>query len=393
MSDVKSPVILQVIPALSAGGAERTAVEMAEAITLAGGTALVASEGGRMLDELTRAGGMHIPLPAATKNPLRMLANVRTLIQICKEYGVQLIHARSRAPGWSARLAAYQLKLPFVTTYHGVYNQGGKLKSAYNSVMASGNRVIANSHYTASIVSARHKTPEERLTVIHRGVDLKRFDPAKVSADAIAGLRTKWGLEPADRIVLVAARLTRWKGQTTVVDAAARLMRTAALRDTVFIFAGDPQGRDRYVGELERRIATNGLQRSVRIVGHCADMPAAFAAAHLTLVPSIEPEAFGRSSVEAQAMGCPVIVSDTGALRETLEPDTTGWLVPPGDAAALSRQLAESLLLPQPRLAAMREAAARHARAHFSIARMQENTLAVYDELLQTCLTRAFCGK
>ncbi len=392
MSDLKSPVILQVIPSLAAGGAERTAVEMAEAITRAGGVALVASEGGRLEDELAAAGGEHIPFPAATKNPLRIIANGAALARLAKARGVDLIHARSRAPAWTARLAARQLKLPFVTTYHGIYNQNGGVKALYNSVMASGNRVIANSHYTAGIVRARHGTPPERLAVIHRGVDLNRFDPAAVSAEQIAALRAQWELEPTDRIVLVAARLTRWKGQTVAVDAVARLMRTAALRDTVLVLAGDAQGRTDYVAELERRIATHELKRHVRIAGHCADMATAFAAAHLTVVPSIEPEAFGRTSVEAQAMGCPVIVSNIGALPETLVTGdaATGWLTPPNDAGALAAQLDESLSLPEARLAAMRAAAARHARENFSIARMQERTLAVYDELLQTGLSPAF---
>lgn len=393
MSDLKSPVILQVIPSLAAGGAERTAVEMAEAIKRGGGVALVASEGGRLEDELARAGGEHIPFPAATKNPLRILANAARLERIIKERSVSLVHARSRAPAWSARIAAARAGVPFVTTYHGVYNQKGAVKGFYNSVMASGARVIANSHFTAGIVRTRHKTPVERLVVIHRGVDLKRFDPDKVNAEQIAALRTQWQVEPADRIVLVPARLTRWKGQSVVIDAAARLMRTTALRDTVFIIAGDPQGRAAYVQELERRIATQSLQRHVRIVGHCADMPAAFAAARLTVVASIEPEAFGRVSVEAQAMGCPVIVSTAGALPETVAAGETGWLVPAGDDAALAARLDESLSLPDSRLAALRAAAIRHARAQFSIEHMQERTLAVYDELLQTRLSAAFRGE
>jgi glycosyltransferase involved in cell wall biosynthesis len=365
---------------------------MAAAITRGGGVALVASEGGRLEDELAEVGGEHIPFPAATKNPARILANVGALMRLAKARGVDLIHARSRAPAWTARLAARRLKLPFVTTYHGIYGESGRVKALYNSVMASGDRVIANSHYTAGIVRARYGTPPERLAVIHRGVDLERFDPETVSPEQIAALRAQWELEPTDRVVLVAARLTRWKGQTVAVDAASRLMRTASLRNTVFVLAGDAQGRNDYVAELERRIATHELKRHVRIAGHCSDMATAFAAAHLTVVPSIEPEAFGRTSVEAQAMGCPVIVSNIGALPETLVTGegATGWLTPPNDAGALAAQLDESLSLPDARLAPMRAAAARHAREHFSIARMQERTLALYDELLQTGLSAAF---
>jgi len=391
----KAPTILQIIPELGTGGAERTVIEVAEAIVRAGGTALVASEGGRLADELAQMGGELIPFPAGSKNPLRMAANASRLEALIRARGIDLVHARSRAPAWSAYLAARRTKRPFVTTYHGIYNQKSPLKSWYNSVMARGDVVIANSHYTARLVRERHGTPESRLRVIYRGVDLQRFSPSAVSAARIASLKESWGVPADARVIVQAARLTRWKGQHVLIGAAGLLQHKPCFRGMVVVIAGDDQGRSAYREELATRIHSLGLAGRVVLTGHCADVPAAFAGAWLAVVPSIEPEAFGRASIEAQAMGCPVIASAIGALPETLRLDTrdeakrSGWTVPAGDEAELARALESALQTPAQLHSAM-AAAARNNAAAFSKTALQGSTLQVYDDLLgsrmaQTC--------
>jgi glycosyltransferase involved in cell wall biosynthesis len=285
--------------------------------------------------------------------------------------------------------------VPFVTTYHGVYNQKSALKSWYNGVMARGDIVIANSHYTAGILQARHGTPDARLRVIYRGVDLTRFAPEAVGAERIAALRGKWGVDSKARLVVFAARLTRWKGQHVAIGAAALLKDRADFSDVIFILAGDDQGRAGYRRELASRIVELGLAGRVLLPGHCEDMPAAFLTASLALVPSIEAEAFGRISVEAQAMGCPVAVSDLGALPETILQDgaggaASGWVFPAGDAAALAERIAMALSLPAERRAAIGRAAREHVAARFSKATLQRETLSVYDNLLLSKLTDRF---
>lgn len=270
------PVVLQIIPTLGTGGAERTTIEVCEALAMAGGEALVASEGGRLEAELAAAGGELIRFPAGAKNPARLLANAWRLQRLIEDRGVRLVHARSRAPAWSALMAARLAKVPFVTTYHGIYNQKSAPKSWYNSVMARGDTVIANSHYTARILQARHGTPGARLRVIHRGVDLARFAPAAVSSDRIAALRTKWGVSSDARLIVLAARLTRWKGQHVAIGAAALLKDRPGFGGVVFVLAGDDQGRTGYSRELASRIAELGLSGRVLLPGHCEDMLAAF---------------------------------------------------------------------------------------------------------------------
>lgn len=381
--------ILQVIPELEAGGAERTAVDIARGLTEVGARALVATEGGRLVAELQAKGGVWLPFPAASKNPVAMALNVRKLVELCREEAVDLIHARSRAPAWVALAAARILKLPFVTTYHGSYNSRSAVKTLYNSVMARGDVVIANSLYTAGLIRAKHPVAGDRVRVVNRGTNFSAFAPSAVTAERVQTLRKAWGVENHQRIVLLPGRLTGWKGQRVLIEAA-RIMRDGGDTETAFILAGDAQGRDGYVKELDGLIAKAGLEGRVRRVGHCTDMPAAMLSAAVVAVPSTDPEAFGRVAVEAQAMGTPVVVSDLGAVPETvLAPpqvspgERTGWRVPPADAAALAAGLGEALALRPSARDALARRARTHVERHFSLEAMVLQTLDVYCALLE----------
>ncbi len=390
------PTILQIVPRLDAGGAELSVVEIAGAVARAGGRSIVLAEPGRLAASIAAAGGEVHRFPAATKNPLRIVANVRHIADIAAREGVDLIHARSRAPAWSALGAARRAGVPFVTTYHGAYSETNAAKRLYNSVMARGDVVIANSRYTAGLIAARYGTPSQRVEVIHRGVDTAAFDPAQIAPERVAALRRSWGVTPHQPVILQAARLTRWKGQGVLIDAVAQLQAQGRLQDAAVVLAGDPQGRHDYVEGLRGLIARQGLEGRAHIVGHVADMPAAYLAAHVTVVASTEPEAFGRTAIEAAALGCPVIATDIGAPPETVVAGSspaegpTGWLVPPADVEAMAERLSEALGLPPAARAAVGERARRHALANFSVTSMQRSTLGVYDRLLGTTLKARF---
>ncbi len=380
--------VLQIVPELDAGGAERTAVDVASGLAYAGARALVATQGGRLVAELQAKGGIWIPFPARTKNPIAMLANARRLRGVCLDEGVDIIHARSRAPAWSALLAARSLGIPLVTTYHGSYAGKSAVKVLYNSVMARGDVVIANSFFTADLIARQHPFARDRVRVIHRGTDLRQFSGLAVEPDRVERLRKVWGAPPHKRIILLAARLTAWKGQRVLIDAAKRLI-DRGVDDIAVVLVGDPQGRDSYVKELDAQVARLGLGGIVIRAGHCTDMPAAFLAASVVTVPSTEPEAFGRSAVEAQAMGAPVVVSDLGAVPETViaPPQApaalrTGWRVPAGDAGALADALQEALGLGASARDSLARRARAHVEAHFSLDRMIGDTLDVYAALL-----------
>ena len=380
--------ILQIIPELDAGGAERTAVDIAAGLAEVGARPLVATEGGRLIGDLQTKGGVWVPFPAASKNPLAMLYNVRRLARICHDEGVSLIHARSRAPAWVALGAARALNLPFVTTYHGSYAGRSGIKLRYNGVMARGDAVIANSHYTADLIRRLYPAAASRISGIHRGTDLAEFSTRAVAPERVEQIRKSWGVADHERVVLLAARLTGWKGQTVLIDAAAQL-KASGLADVAFVLAGDPQGRASYVRDLDNLIAARGLAEAGGRLGHCHDMPAAFLAATVVAVPSTEPEAFGRSAVEAQAMGTPVVVSELGAVPETVlaPPDVaaqarTGWRIPAGNAGALAEAIQAALSLGASARESLAARARAHVERHFSLSRMVSATLDVYIDCL-----------
>lgn len=387
----KAPTILQIVPELETGGAELSAIEMVEAIVTAGGRALVVSEGGRMEDALVAAGGELIRMPVATKNPLQIWRNGRAIANLATAESVDLLHARSRAPAWSTLIASRRSSIPFITTYHGAYGERNAAKRFYNSVMVRGLKVIANSEYTAQLIKSRYQTADRKIRVIHRGV-AAAFDPSKVDAERVQGIRERWGVADGLRIVLLAGRLTGWKGQRVLIDAFAELDRQARTGGAVVVLAGDHQGRDSYRDRLAEQIETAKLENRVLLVGHEKDMPGAFAAAHIAVVPSTEPEAFGRTAVEAQAMGCPVIASRHGAPPETViappEADAntqTGWLAEPGNARDLAAKLREALELPDAARRAMGANARSNVQSRFTSALMKSKTLMLYNEVFDEC--------
>lgn len=373
-----SATVLQVLPSLDTGGVERGTVEMTQAIVAAGGAALVASEGVRLVAAVERAGGRHIRLPLASKNPATIWLNAGRLGRLIRTEGVGIIHARSRAPAWSALLAARRTGARFVTTYHGVYNEGVPGKRRYNAVMAKGDRVIAISRFVAALLAARHGVEPSRIRVIPRGVDPALFDPARVTAPQVAQLAAAWRVPDGAPVVMLPARLTRWKGAAVLIDAMARL----ACTDACCVLVGATQGRERFARQLQAQAQALGMAGRLRMAGHCDDMPAALALADVVVSASLDPEGFGRAVIEAQAMARPVIATDHGGAAETVEHGVTGWRVPPGDAGALAAALDHALAMQPDGRRGMGERARASVLAHYTTAAMQAATLDVYRELL-----------
>jgi glycosyltransferase involved in cell wall biosynthesis len=371
--------VLQVLPALGEqGGVERGTVDVAAAIVAAGGRALVASAGGPRVHGLARVRADHVTIPAGSKNPLVMYRNSRRLAELIRRERVDLVHARSRAPAWSAFAAAERCGVPFVTTFHGTYGTSGPLKLRYNSIMARGERVIAISNFIADHVHTVYGVPMSRLRVIHRGADLDHFNPVNVSADRLITQATRWRLEDGLPLVLLPGRLTRWKGQSVLIEALARLRR----RDLRCIILGSDQGRSGYRRELEALIVARGLGGIVRLIEHADDLPAVYMLSDVVVSASTEPEAFGRVLVEAQALGRPVIGTDHGGSRETVLHGETGWLTPPGDAEALAEAIDQAVGLTAHQRLRVAEAGIAHVRARFGKDTMCAKTLEVYNEVI-----------
>jgi len=375
---VAPPVVLQVLPALVTGGVERGTVELADALVNSGFRALVASSGGPMVSEIDEAGGMHITLPLASKNPLTMLVNVWHLIRIIRKNKVVIVHARSRAPAWSAYFAAKITGVAFITTFHNAYGAKSRIKRFYNSAMAKGARVIAISNFVADYAIQTYGVAKDVLSVVPRGVDVEEFDPQKVGLLRIDELRHAWRLEDGKQVILLPGRLTRWKGHLVLVRALARLKR----RDFICILVGGGKNTS-YGREVAKTIEHAELSENIRIFDTCKDMPAAYKLADLVVVPSTRPEGFGRVVIESQAMGVPVIATNHGGAKETVIHGKTGWLTEPEDDEELARMIEKVLSLSSSEREELSAHAIKHVLEHFTTDNMTAQTIEIYREVLR----------
>lgn len=380
--------VMQIIPALDSGGAELGTVQIGQGLVAAGHRAVVVTRGGRMEKDLADCGATPIHRDVGTKNPLRIVANGFMLARLAREHDADLLHVRSRAPAWSTLIASALTGLPYVATYHTIYRENSALKRLYNSAMVRGRRVIAVGDEAAKAIRARYGLDEARVATIHRAVDLALFDPAKVTPARKAALAAIWGLAGDDEVVLLPGRLVHRKGLHVMVRAAKRLVEAGHDR-LVVIAAGDDQGKTRYRDEVVSQIAALGLGRHVRLVGHCDDMPAAYALSRVAVSAAVESEGLQRAMLEAQAMGVPVVVSDVGSGVEAVqapprvpEAQASGLNVPAGDDAALADAVSGLLRLPVDRYAALSARAAAWSRGRFSRETFVAKTLALYREVV-----------
>lgn len=379
----KQPVIMQVIPELSAGGAEQGCIDIAAEIVKAGAKAIVVSNGGNRAHEVTRAGGEHISMPVHSKNPLVMLKNASRLEALIKEHHVDIVHARSRAPAWSCAKACKATDTKFMTTCHAPYNFENSAKKFYNSSIMRGERIIAISGYVANYIKKHYHVSDEKIRIIHRGIALEKFHPTSVTPERMIRLSNEWRLPDGAPVVMLPGRLTRWKGHHVLIDAMAEIAR----KDVFCVLIGSDQGRTGYREELEAAIKDKQLEGQVRIVDHCQDMPAAYMLSTVVVSASTDPEGFGRIPVEAQAMGRPIVATDHGGAQETVKRGETGWLVEPGDSHALAKAISEALALDPRQRAILATRCMTHIAEHFTREKMADETLNLYAELLQTKFT------
>ncbi len=384
----KTLTVLQVIPRMRAGGAELGCLQIATALVKNGHRAIVASEGGQLVDQLLAAGAEHIDVPLASKNPLVLAKNARQLADIIRRENVSIIHARSRAPAWSALYAARSTHIPFVTTYHSEYSEKGRLKNFYNGVMARSDIVIAVSDYMAHLIRTRYHTPENRIAIIHRAFDDSVFDPAKLTPERFAAVRQLLDADGSKPILILAGRITPRKAQHHLV-AALGLLKQRGAPDVVCVLAGEIE-KPAFKAELEAQAQSLGVAHQLRFPGHVRDVAAAYAISDIALNIS-EQEGLPRVAIEAQAMGVPMIVSDTGPGREVAltEPDVgpneaSGLRVPYADPKAVADAIQTMLTWPPEKRKAYGERGAANVHRRFTLGQLTSKTLAVYQKLLVT---------
>ncbi len=376
--DIKNYSVLQVLPHLNSGGLVSGAIEISDALQKAGMNSIVASEGGRREREITKVGGESIKLSLGSKNPFVIFRNINKLSKIIKKYNIDIIHARSRAPAWSAYFAAKKMGIPFVTTFHGTYSIKNNLKKKYNSVMVRSDRIIAISKFINSHILSNYNITKEKIVTIPRGININDFDHLQVSNERLIAFSKKFNISEDSYVVLLPGRITRWKGHITLIQAIGMLNRT----DIICLFVGDVQGRKKYYEELECLINKFNKKGNFRIIDNQIDMAAIYKLADVVVSASIDPEAFGRVVAEAQAMGRPTVAVNHGGGPEIIIEGATGWLFKPGDAIDLADKIKTALNLNEEDRDKMAIKAIERIRLNFNNEIMCEKTLKVYEELL-----------
>jgi glycosyltransferase involved in cell wall biosynthesis len=377
--------VLQVIPGLEVNPTARAAIDIAAALEAVGARAFIACAGGRLMGELQAKGGVFVPFPSRTKNPFAMTSNTRRLARLIATENIDIVHVRSRALAWVAYGATRMTKTPLVTTFHAGCQASNPITMRYNSVLARGDLVLADSGYTAALACKLYAPAAEKIRVVHQGLDCRIFAPETVTPARVQAVRRQWRVAPHEQIVFMATPPSRDSGHKILI-AAARLLSRSGLAGVKIILASDLKegALDR---DIDRAIATEKLQGMMYRTGPC-DLPAAYLAASLVVVPATEAAAFGDAAIQAQAIGTPVVAANLGAAPEIVlapplaaESSRTGFLVKPGDAAALAVVIAQALNLGASASGNLSSRARKHVETHFSTEHTCGETLEAYAAL------------
>ena len=380
----KNKRILQIIPNMEIGGAERTVLEITSFLKDTEFSSLVLTSGGKLIGELEKENIEVIKLKIDKKNPYSIIKNFFLFIKIFREKKIDLVHVRSRAPAWSAIFAAKKIGIPVLTTWHGHVSNSSFIKKIYNSIMLKGDAVIANSAYTAERISKIYNIDLNKIDIISRGVNVESFEGSKFSNTEISNMKKIWSVDDNKVIILFPARLTRWKGHLVTIEAINLLKKEKFFDQVIFLFAGEKAGAENYIKKLNSIITKFKLQENIKLVERIENMPLAYHASDVVLSPSIEPEPFGRIPIEAQAAGKTIIASDHGAVKDTIKngDNFTGFKVKPNDPQALSIAIKQSIIMDKKDLTKMHERAISNVKNNFSLENMCKKTLEVYKRLL-----------
>jgi glycosyltransferase involved in cell wall biosynthesis len=380
-SSITKPVIVQILPALNRGGVERGTVEVADAIVKNGWKSVVISNGGLLTSQLKRVGATVYEVPVHRKNPFLWGSARRQVKRILQQEGADIVHVRSRAPAWIALPAANSLGIATVSTVHSKFAPANIFKKIYNGKMLKADRVIAISHFVENEIFTHYGKSgvAEKLSVIHRGVDLGMFDPKAVNQQRIIAEADRLGLPDDKSIIMLPARATSWKGHEILIQALAQL----SDKDAILMLLGIEDGPPAFAEKLRTMAVRYGLGGRVRIGAGSRDMPAALMLADVVAMPSIKPEPFGRVAIEALAMGRPVVAFRHGGAVESIDEGRTGWLADPLSVDSLAEALQTALSLTPRKRRALAKDARQQMTDQFSKDMMCERTLAVYKSLLK----------
>ena len=376
--------VLQVIPRLGYGGAETGCFDLAHYLYENDCKSFIATSGGPLLKYINKKKVKVIRLPLQSKNPILILLNSLILIFLIFFFNIDIVHARSRAPAWSCLIATKITRRKFVTTFHGTYNFNSSLKKWYNSVMVRSDLVIAGSNFIFSHINenySKYLLPEKKFLVIFRGINTDFYNPKKIKETDKDLLRKKWNIDENKKVILLPGRLTYWKGQEMFIESISLLKKISPDLNFIVVVLGSDQGRKIYKKKLIRLVEQHRLNNEIIFIDHLDLMPIAYEISDVVVSASVEPEAFGRISVEAQSMEKPIIASNIGGSNETIINDRTGFLFEAGNSKNLSEKLSEVLNLSEVTRNGIGAEGRKNVIKKFNVEKMCNSTYSEYKKL------------
>ena len=376
--------ILQVIPKLGYGGAETGCYDIAHYLYENDCKSYIITSGGKLIKFVNKKKVKLIKLPVQSKNPIIMLLNALIISLIILFFNINVVHARSRAPAWSCLLATKITRRKFVTTFHGTYNFKNKLKKFYNSVMVRSNLIIAGSNFIFSHIKEKYSdylSSDKKLLVIFRGINTDYFDSSTTLETDEDNLFKSWQIQVGKKIILFPGRLTTWKGQEMFLEALNKVNIHLGHEAFTAVILGSDQGRDLYKKKLIRLVEQYRLTNQVIFIENCNHMPLAYKISDFVVSASIEPEAFGRISVEAQSMQKPILASNLGGSKETIIDNKTGLLFEAGNSEEMSKKIIELLNLDESTIKQMGIEGRKNVINKFNVEKMCFSTYSEYKKL------------
>ena len=377
--------VLQVIPKLGYGGAETGCYDIAHYLHENDCKSFLICNGGELTKFIDKKKVKYIRLPVNSKNPILVFFNSIIISLIILFYGINIVHVRSRAPAWSCLIASKITSRKFVTTFHGTYNFKSNLKKLYNSVMVRSDLIIAGSNFIFSHIKENYSNylnQKKKLLVVFRGINVDYFDPTTKLETEEKKLLKQWEIEKDKKIILLPGRLTTWKGQEVFIEAINLVNIELGYEAFYAVILGSDQGRDLYKKKLIRLSEQYRLTKQLRFIDHCKDMALAYKVSDIIVSASIEPEAFGRVSVEAQSMEKPIIASNIGGSNETVIDEKTGYLFKAGDAKSLSQKILKTLTIDETQLKLIGVEGRKNIVQKFNVEKMCFSTYSEYKRLI-----------
>jgi len=379
--------VLQVIPKLGFGGAETGCYDLAHFLAEQDCKSFLITSGGQLLKYVRRDKIKVIRLPVQSKNPVIIFFNFIVIFFILLIYNIDIVHARSRAPAWSCLWACFFSGRKFVTTFHGTYNFSSKFKHFYNSVMVRSKLIIGGSNFIFNHIKDKYQKylnpKKKKLMVIFRGINLEYFNTNNTSEKKTNILISNWKIDKKNFIILLPGRLTRWKGQEIFIESLSLLIEEHNYENFHAIILGSDQGRGVYSKKLELLVERHRLRKKITFIESCKQMPLAYKLSDLVISCSIEPEAFGRVAVEAQAMNKPIIASDIGGSRETVLNGRSGLLYKYNDKKELAKSIIKIMEMNKKYLSQMGEQGRKNVEKKFNVDQMCQSTFTEYKKLLK----------